>query len=147
VPEFGTAFAGSFRRIVQTPGGIAIFYDVDQGQGWQRNIVMDSRPHLAANIWQWYGVSRGYWEGATLVIDVTNHGPKTDFFGSRENLHYDAAYCVVTLCGASALTMCTGVGAPHTRESCHSSGRHGEPHRSHNDRRGGDGACLDRSVE
>ena len=34
LPEFGTAFGGSFRRIVQTPGGIAIFYDVGQGQGW-----------------------------------------------------------------------------------------------------------------
>src|SRR5215467_9032391 len=32
---------GSFRRIVQTPGGISIFYDVGQGQGWQRNIVMN----------------------------------------------------------------------------------------------------------
>jgi hypothetical protein len=41
LPEFGTAFGGSFRRIVQTPGGISIFYDVGQGQGWQRNIVMN----------------------------------------------------------------------------------------------------------
>jgi hypothetical protein len=41
LPEFGTAFGGSFRRIVQTPGGISMFYDVGQGQGWQRNIVMD----------------------------------------------------------------------------------------------------------
>jgi hypothetical protein len=87
LPEFGTAFGGSFRRIVQTPGGISIFYDVGQGQGWQRNIVMDARPHLPANIRQWYGDSRGHWEGSTLVIDVTNFGPKTDFLGSRENLH------------------------------------------------------------
>src|SRR5262249_31164310 len=41
---------GSFRRIVQTPGGISMFYDVGQGQGWQRNIVMDASPHLPANI-------------------------------------------------------------------------------------------------
>jgi hypothetical protein len=87
LPEFGTAFGGSFRRIVQTPGGIAIFYDVGQGQGWQRNVVMDARPHLPANIRQWYGDSRGHWEGNTLVIDVTNFGPKTDVLGSRENLH------------------------------------------------------------
>jgi hypothetical protein len=87
LPEFGTAFGGSFRRIVQTPGGISIFYDVGQGQGWQRNIVMDGRPHLPASIRQWYGDSRGHWEGNTLVIDVTNFGAKTDFQGSRENLH------------------------------------------------------------
>jgi len=78
---------GSFRRIVQTPGGISIFYDVGQGQGWQRNIVMDGSPHLPAGIRQWYGDSRGHWEGNTLVIDVTNFSPKTDYQGSRENLH------------------------------------------------------------
>jgi hypothetical protein len=31
LPEFGTN-NGSFRRIVQTPSGIAIFYDVGQGK-------------------------------------------------------------------------------------------------------------------
>jgi hypothetical protein len=86
LPEFGTV-TGSFRRIVQTPGGIAMFYDVGQGQGWQRNIVMDGSPHLPANVRQWYGDSRGHWEGNTLVIDVTNFSAKTDFQGSRENLH------------------------------------------------------------
>ncbi len=91
VPEIGTlgAIADriSFRRIVQTPGGITMFYDVGQGQGWQRNIVMNGSPHLPAGIRQWYGDSRGHWEGDTLVVDVTNFSPKTDFQGSRENLH------------------------------------------------------------
>ncbi len=84
LPEFGGI---SFRRIVQTPGGISMFYDVGQGQGWQRNIVMDGSPHLPANIRQWYGDSRGHWEGNTLVVDVTNFSAKTDFQGARENLH------------------------------------------------------------
>jgi hypothetical protein len=74
-------------RIVQTAGGVTMFYDVGQGQGWQRNIVMDGSPHLPASIRQWYGDSRGHWEGNTLVIDVTNFTAKTDFQGSRENLH------------------------------------------------------------
>jgi hypothetical protein len=87
LPEFGTAFGGSFRRIVQTPGGIAMLYDVGQGQAWQRNIVMDGSPHLPANIRQWFGDSRGRWEGDALVIDVTNFSPKTDYRGARENLH------------------------------------------------------------
>jgi hypothetical protein len=64
-----------------------MFYDVGMGQGWQRNIVMDGSPHLPANIRQWYGDSRGHWEGNTLVIDVTNFSPKADFQGARENLH------------------------------------------------------------
>jgi hypothetical protein len=91
LPEFGQLGAIgdriSFRRIVQTPGGITMFYDVGQGQGWQRNIIMDGSPHLPAGIRQWFGDSRGHWESHTLVIDVTNFGPKTDFQGSRENLH------------------------------------------------------------
>jgi hypothetical protein len=60
---------------------------VGQGQGWQRSIVMNGSPHLPANIRQWYGDSRGHWEGNSLVIDVTNFSPKTDYRGSRENLH------------------------------------------------------------
>ena len=84
LPEFASI---SFRRIVQTPGGISLFEDVGQGQGYQRNIVMNGSPHMPSNIRQWYGDSRGHWEGNTLVIDVTNFSPKTDFRGSRENLH------------------------------------------------------------
>ena len=87
IPEFGTAFGGSFRRIVQTPGGISIFYDVGQGQGFQRNIVMNGSPPLPGHVRQWWGDSRGRWEGATLVVDVTNFSAKRDFRGSRENLH------------------------------------------------------------
>jgi hypothetical protein len=86
LPEFGSN-TGSFRRIVQTVGGISMFYDVSQGQGWQRNIVMDERPHLPSTIRLWFGDSRGRWEGNTLVVDVTNFSPKTDYQGSRENLH------------------------------------------------------------
>jgi hypothetical protein len=87
IPEFGTAYGGSFRRIVQTQRGVSIFYDVGQGQGFQRNIVMNGSPHLPARVRQWHGDSRGRWEGDTLVVDVTNFSAKTDFMGSRENLH------------------------------------------------------------
>jgi hypothetical protein len=52
LPDFGVGI-GSFRRIVQTPGGITIFYDVGQGQGWQRNIAMNGSPHLPTNTRQW----------------------------------------------------------------------------------------------
>jgi hypothetical protein len=87
LPDFGSLFGGSYRRIVQTPNGISMFYDLNQGQGWQRNIVINGGPHLPTSIRQWFGDSRGHWEGDTLVIDVTNFSPKTDFLGSRENLH------------------------------------------------------------
>ena len=74
---------GPFARIVQTPGGISMFYDVGQGHGYQRNIVMDGSPHLPAGISQWFGDSRAHWEGDALVIDVTNFSPKINFAGAR----------------------------------------------------------------
>jgi len=80
-------FGGSFRRIVQTQGGISMYYDVGQGQGFQRSIVMDGSPHIPDRIRQWFGDSRAHWDGNTLVIDVTNFSPKHNFRGSRENLH------------------------------------------------------------
>ena len=82
-----TAFGGNFRRIIQTPGGISMYYDQGQGQGFQRSIVMDGSPHLPETIRQWFGDSRAHWDGDTLVIDVSNFSPKQDFMGSRENLH------------------------------------------------------------
>jgi hypothetical protein len=85
VPDFGNFTGGGFRRIVQAPGEISMFYD--GGQGWPRNIPITTAPHLPSTIRQWWGDSRGRWEGNTLVVDVTNFSPKSDFQGARENLH------------------------------------------------------------
>jgi hypothetical protein len=82
LPDFG-----GFRRIVQSPGAVSIFYDTGQGQGWQRIVPITGNPHLPPHVRQWWGDSRGRWEGDTLVVDVTNFSPKTDFQGSTDNLH------------------------------------------------------------
>ena len=86
LPDFG-GITGFFPQIVQSPGTVSIFYDTGQGQGWQRVIPVTSRPHLPSHVRQWWGDSRGRWEGNTLVVDVTNFSAKTDYQGSRENLH------------------------------------------------------------
>jgi len=86
LPDFGGA-TGNVRAIVQSPKSVSIFYDTGQGQGWHRIIPVDGSPHLPPSIRLWWGDSRGHWEGNTLVVDVTNFSPKTDFQGSRENLH------------------------------------------------------------
>lgn len=82
LPDFG-----GFRRIVQSRGQVAIFYDVGQGQGWQRVIPVTPAPHLPASTRQWWGDSRGRWDGRTLVVDVTNFSPKSNYQGAHENLH------------------------------------------------------------
>jgi len=62
---------------------------------------MNGTPHLPPNIRQWFGDSRGHWEGDALVVDVTNFSPKTDYRGSRENLHLIERW---TRTGAKTLT-------------------------------------------
>ena len=86
LPDFG-GLAGYYLQVVQSPGTVSIFYDTGQGQGWQRIIPVTERPHLPATVRQWWGDSRGRWEGETLVVDVTNFSRKRDYQGSRENLH------------------------------------------------------------
>ena len=78
---------GGYRRIVQSPGSVAVSYDLSQGQGWHRVIPVTENPHLPPHVREWRGDARGRWEGDTLVVDVTNFTPKTEFSGSRQNLH------------------------------------------------------------
>ncbi|MBI3048057.1 MAG: hypothetical protein HYY76_07065 [Acidobacteria bacterium] len=86
LPDFG-GNTGFLLQIVQSPGSVAMFYDTAQGQGWQRIIPIRDGPHAPAHVRQWWGNSRGRWEGNTLVVDVANFTPKTYFQGSYENLH------------------------------------------------------------
>src|SRR5262249_16795780 len=45
-----------------------------------RIVPLDGRAHVAQDIRQWLGDSRGHWEGDTLVIDTTNFTDKTPAF-------------------------------------------------------------------
>jgi hypothetical protein len=45
-----------------------------------RIVPLEDRAHLAKDIRQWLGDSRGHWEGDTLVIDTTNFTDKTPAF-------------------------------------------------------------------
>ena len=52
-----------------------------------RIIPTDGSPHLPQSVRQWYGDSRGRWDGDTLVVDTTNFSDKTAFRGSTAGLH------------------------------------------------------------
>jgi hypothetical protein len=88
---FPDLFAGynSYYQIVQGPGYVAILseriHDV-------RIIPLDGRPHLAKNVRQMLGDSRGHWEGNTLVIDTTNLSATNTFRGASENMHLVERY-------------------------------------------------------
>ena len=71
-------------QIVETRDYVIIYIELNHEV---RRIPLDGRPHLAANVRQWLGDSRGHWEGDTLVVDTTNFTGKTNFKGTDENLH------------------------------------------------------------
>ena len=56
-------------QIVQGPGYVAIRYEMIHDA---RVIPLDGRPQLSPAIRQYFGDSRGRWEGDTLVVEVTN---------------------------------------------------------------------------
>jgi hypothetical protein len=83
---------GGVMRIVESPDSVDMYYDVGQGTGFNRMIPITNRPHLPKDVRQYWGDSIARWEGDTLVVDVTNFSQKTDFRGSRKNLHLIERY-------------------------------------------------------
>jgi hypothetical protein len=81
-----------FRRIVQSPGAVAMFHEDGHVGGAYRAIPVGSGPHLPARVRQYLGDSRGRWEGDTLVVDVTNFTSQTNYQGSADNLHLTERY-------------------------------------------------------
>jgi len=71
-------------EIVQGPGYVAIEIEMIHDV---RIIPLDGRPHPPSYVRQWFGDSRGHWEGDTLVVDTTNYSEKTMFRNATENLH------------------------------------------------------------
>ena len=53
LPQFGGGFTGIHYRVVQSPGVVTIYYDVGQGQGFNRVIPVTDDPHLPSHVRQW----------------------------------------------------------------------------------------------
>ena len=70
-------------QIVQSPGYVMILTEMIHDV---RIIPLDNRPQPAAGVRQWTGVSRGRWEGNTLVVETTNFNGKNGFRGGSEKM-------------------------------------------------------------
>ena len=68
-------------EILQTEEFVTIRYEIIHDM---RIIPLDGRAPLHENIRQYWGDSRGRWEGETLVVEVTNFTDKT--FGTQQPL-------------------------------------------------------------
>ena len=70
-------------QLFQTADYVAILNEMVHDA---RIIPLDGRPRLPARIRQWMGVSRGRWEGDTLVVETINLTGQTMFKGSGKNM-------------------------------------------------------------
>ena len=80
VGSLGPAIYGNGVTIVQSPGEVAISYEMVHDT---RIIPLDNRPRV--NQRQWLGSARGRWEGDTLVIETTGFTDRTAISGVRHS--------------------------------------------------------------
>ena len=77
-------------HILQSPGWVAILNEMFHEY---RLIPVDGRAHVGAEIGQWLGDARGWWDGDTLVVETTNFADKGHFLwratwrATRQRLH------------------------------------------------------------
>jgi hypothetical protein len=67
-------------QIVQAPGYVMILTEMIHDA---RIIPLDGRPAPPAGVKSWVGVSRGRWEGETLVVETTNFNGRNPVGGGR----------------------------------------------------------------
>jgi hypothetical protein len=82
-------------QILQSPGYVVI---ITQSNSDVRIIPLDGRPMPPSNVRAWMGISRGRWEGSTLVVQTTNFNdktPATNFQGSTEDLKMTERFTLV----------------------------------------------------
>ena len=97
-------------QILQAPGFVTVTHEMMHDT---RVIPLDGRPRLSPAIRQYMGDSRGRWEGSTLVIEVTNFHPKTNYRGSGETLRLVERY---TRTAQDAMRYEVTIDDPHTFE-------------------------------
>ena len=91
-------------QILQKPGYVVIFYE--QSHLYPHRFRSTTGRALDPNIRKAMGVSRGHWEGNTLVVEVTN------FTTNFENNWVIGAISATT--GVPAESLTTGHGIPHS---------------------------------
>jgi hypothetical protein len=81
-PMLNAAYNANY-QIVQAPGYVMILTEMIHDV---RIIPLDAASQPDSNIRQWIGLSRGRWEGNTLVVETTNFNGKNPLEGSSEHM-------------------------------------------------------------
>jgi hypothetical protein len=82
-------FYNNNHQIVQTRDYVVILSEVVHQA---RIIPLGRRPHVDGRIAQWFGDSRGRWEGQTLVVDTTNFREQGLFRGATAALRLEERF-------------------------------------------------------
>jgi hypothetical protein len=82
-------FYNNNHQIVQAPGYVMILSEVIHQA---RIIPLDGRPHVDGRVTQWFGDSRGRWEGQTLVVETTNFREQGLFRGATTALRLEERF-------------------------------------------------------
>ena len=81
-PMLNTGYNSNY-QIVQAPGYVMILTEMIHDA---RVIPLDGRATSPGGVSQWVGLSRGRWDGETLVVETTNFNAKNPFRGSSSRM-------------------------------------------------------------
>jgi hypothetical protein len=81
-PMLNAAYNANY-QIVQAPGYVMILTEMIHDV---RIIPLDAAAQPPGNVRQWIGLSRGRWEGNTLVVETANFNGRNPLEGSSENM-------------------------------------------------------------
>ena len=82
-------FYNNNHQIVQTPGYVVILSEVVHQA---RIIPLNGQSHVDGRVPQWFGYSRGRWEGQTLVVETTNFREQGLFRGATAALRLEERF-------------------------------------------------------
>jgi len=82
-------FYNNNHQIVQTRDYVVIISEVVHQA---RIIPLDRRPHVDGRVSQWFGDSRGHWQGQTLVVETTNFREQGLFRGATAALRLEERF-------------------------------------------------------
>jgi len=86
-PPMLNAGYNSTYQIVQAPGHVMILVENNH---IVRMIPLDGRPGLPPNVRAWTGISRGRWEGNTLVVETSNFDTRLSTPGTAQPAFWGA---------------------------------------------------------
>jgi hypothetical protein len=76
-PIYNSGYLSNY-QIIQSPGFVAI---LAERLSEARVIPLDGRPLPSSNVRSWKGISRGHWEGNTLVVETRNSNGRAQELG------------------------------------------------------------------